>query len=165
LKADVAKEDHYKSLFSPSNDDEARILEDLMNILPEPLILGDIVQEVRRNLEAFPQSFLGEVGLDRSYRVAYDYFASPRKLTPFTVPIDHQLAILHAQIDVAVDLGRNVSLHSVKSQQATMDLLSQLRVKHGEKFDKISLDMHSCGFSPPMWKDVQVCFGHIDDTI
>ncbi|ESK92701.1 dnase family scn1 [Moniliophthora roreri MCA 2997] len=161
LKPNVPKEDHYRSLFSPSNDEENQILEVLLNVLPEPLTLEEVVSDVRRNLEAFPDAMLGEVGLDRSYRVAYDYFASPRKLTPFTIPVDHQLVILHAQINVAIELGRNISLHSVKSQQATMDLLSQLRIRHGAKFDRISLDMHSCGFSPTMWKDIQRKYSNV----
>ncbi|KAJ8084578.1 Cut9-interacting protein scn1 [Marasmius tenuissimus] len=161
LKPAIQKQDHYRSLFTPRNDDETRALDELMGLLPEPINLEDILGDLRRNLEDFPVAMLGEVGLDRSFRVAYDYFASPRKLTPFTIPIEHQLAILHAQIDIAVELGRNVSLHSVKAQQATMELLSDLKIKHGKRWDGISLDMHSCGFSPPMWKDIQKKYSNI----
>lgn len=121
-----------------------------------PIPLDDILLELRQNLEAFPHAMLGEVGLDRSFRIPYDYDASPRKLSPFTVPIAHQLVVLQAQIDLAVELGRNISLHSVKSHQATMELLANSQAKHGTRWNKISLDMHSCGFSPEMWKDIEV---------
>jgi Tat protein secretion system quality control protein TatD with DNase activity len=114
------------------------------------------MNDLRRNLSDFPNAMLGEVGLDRAFRVAFDYYASPRKLTTFTIPIDHQLTILRAQINLAIELGRNISLHSVKAQQYTMDLLRQLKDEHGERWTKISLDMHSCGFSTQMWSDIQV---------
>ncbi|KAL0576710.1 Cut9-interacting protein scn1 [Marasmius crinis-equi] len=161
LKPKARKEDHYRSLFSPRNDEETRILSDLVELLPDPTPLEEVLVDLRRNLEDFPSAMLGEVGVDRSFRVAYDYYASPRKLTPFTIPIEHQLAILHAQVDIAVEMRRNISLHSVKSQQATMDLLSNLKTKHGAKWEEISLDMHSCGLSPPMWKEIQKKYSNI----
>ena len=54
---------------------------------------------------------LGEVGLDRSARIPIDYHAAQRKLSPFTIPFDHQLAILEAQMSIAVEMRRNISLH------------------------------------------------------
>lgn len=99
---------------------------------------------------------VGEIGLDRSFHVPYDYDATPRKLTPFSVPLDHQLALLEAQLDIAIEFGRNASIHSVKSQQATVDLLDRMHKKHGDAFYRISIDMHSCGFSKETWKAVEV---------
>ncbi len=99
---------------------------------------------------------IGEVGLDRAFRVPYDYFASPRQLTPFTVPLSHQLAILEAQIDLAVDLRRNISMHSVKAQMNTKDLLDKMKKKHGANWNSIGVDLHSCGLSAQMWRDIEV---------
>jgi Tat protein secretion system quality control protein TatD with DNase activity len=99
---------------------------------------------------------LGEVGLDRVFRVPLDYFASPRHLTTFIIPLTHQLTILEAQMEVAMELGKNISLHSVKSQQATMELLAKMKKKFGEKWNRISVDMHSCGFNPQAWSDIEV---------
>lgn len=48
-----------------------------------------------------------------------------------------QLAVLEAQLDLAVELGRNVSLHSVKCPQGTVDLLNKLKLKHGQQFENI----------------------------
>ncbi|KAG7099716.1 hypothetical protein E1B28_001534 [Marasmius oreades] len=155
------KEDHYRSLFLPASERESQVLDELLESLPNPITIDDVLVDLRRNLEDFPNAMLGEVGLDRSFRVAHDYFASPRKLTPFSTPLEHQLAILNAQIDVAIDLRRNISLHSVKSQQATMDLLSTLQAKYGDKWTRISLDVHSCGFSPTMWKEIERKFSNV----
>ena len=104
---------------------------------------------------------LGEVGLDRVFRIPLDYFASPRHLTTFTIPLAHQVAILEAQIEVAVELGRNISMHSVKSQQATLELLGKMKRKFGEKWNRISVDIHSCGFNPQTWRDMEVRWGDL----
>jgi Tat protein secretion system quality control protein TatD with DNase activity len=156
----ISKEEHYTRLFlnhSGSPTPEQRdALDALLGSLPTPRTLVQIMNELRQNLVTFPGAMLGEVGLDRSFHVPYNFHASPRRLTPFTVPLDHQLAILEAQMDIAVELGHNVSMHSVKSQQATVDLLSRLHKKHGDSFYRISIDMHSCGFSPETWKAVEV---------
>lgn len=132
--------------------------------LSDPIPLDNVLQELRQNLEAFPNAMLGEVGLDRSFRIPYDYDASPRKLSSLTVPIAHQLVVLQAQIDLAVELGRNISLHSVKAHQATMELLASSKAKHGVQWNKISLDMHSCGFSPEMWKDIEASVATVQMT-
>ena len=82
---------------------------------------------------------------------------SRRELSPFTTPLPHQLAILEAQLDVAVEMRRNVSCHSVKSQQATVDLLIKMKTKHGRAaWEAISVDLHSCGLSAQSWSDVEV---------
>jgi Tat protein secretion system quality control protein TatD with DNase activity len=79
-----------------------------------------------------------------------------RALSPFHVPLDHQLAILEAQLSMAVELKRNVSLHSVKAHQATVNILHSMKAKYGERWLRISLDLHSCGLSAQMWSNVEV---------
>lgn len=114
---------------------------------------------------------LGEVGLDRACRVPFVHPADPpysahaesqresegpRELSPFTIPLEHQLRVLEAQLSVAVELGRNVSLHSVKCQQATREVLERMLAKHGAAWLKISVDLHSCGLSAQTWKEIAV---------
>ena len=99
---------------------------------------------------------LGEVGLDRSFHVAFDYFVEQRELTPFVIPLAHQLVILEAQIGLAIEFRRNISLHSVKAHAATLELLSKLQETHGDAWRRINLDLHSCGVSPETWKTVEV---------
>lgn len=112
---------------------------------------------------------LGEVGIDRAFRVPYSHpvdppFAAvyeaprdgPREVSPFTTPLAHQLAILEAQLALAVELRRNVSLHSVKCQQATVELLDRMKTAHGPAWLRISVDLHSCGLSAQTWTQLSV---------
>ncbi|KAF9531935.1 TatD DNase family Scn1 [Crepidotus variabilis] len=158
------KERHYRYLFLPSTETlseeksqklEAQFIE-LLEHLPDPTPISATLSTLQSNLESFPNAMLGEVGLDRIFRVPLDYFSSPRTLTPFQIPLEHQLDVLEAQLELAIELGRNVSMHSVKSQQATVGLLDKIQKKHGkEKWNKISVDMHSCGLSSETWRDLE----------
>ena len=115
------KDEHYRSLFlsideqfgegTDSTNASLRAFEEMLPSLPEPLSIGECISSLRQNFESFPRAMLGEVGLDRSARVPYDHRAEHRKLSPFTVPFDHQLILLEAQLAVAVEMGRNVSMH------------------------------------------------------
>ncbi|KAJ7492346.1 TatD DNase family Scn1 [Mycena latifolia] len=161
-----SKYDHYRDLFignkaQPSSE-TAAVFEELLPLLPEPITLDEVILDLRHNFELFSSStaMLGEVGLDRVFRVAFDYHASPRRLSPFMIPLDHQLAILEAQIDLAVELGRNVSFHSVKCPLATVDLLNKLKLKHGQRWEHIRIDIHSCSMNPQVWIGLQK--GHVN---
>ncbi|TYJ56866.1 hypothetical protein B9479_002477 [Cryptococcus floricola] len=69
-----------------------------------------------------------------------------RRLTPFKVPLPHQRAILLAQIDIAIELGVNVSLHSVACSGPTMDALMEVKKNYGEWFlRRVNVDLHSGG--------------------
>ncbi|KAJ7459172.1 hypothetical protein B0H11DRAFT_181115 [Mycena galericulata] len=159
-----SKHEHYRQLFigndvQPSPESFSAF-EELLPFLPEPIALHEVITDLRHNFELFPSttSILGEVGVDKAFRVAFDYHASPRKLSPFTIPLDHQIAILEAQLDLAVELGRNVSFHSVKCPAATVNLLSKLKLKHGKNFENIRIDMHSCSMNPQVWTVLQARF-------
>ncbi|KIY50430.1 TatD DNase family Scn1 [Fistulina hepatica ATCC 64428] len=149
-----SKIEHYRKLFQPA-DDQSVVFSEMLDVLPEPLPLSGVISDLRKLLTAFPHAMVGEVGMDRVFRVAVNYHTTPRRLTPFTIPLDHQLAVLEAQLNLAVELSRNVSLHSVKCQQQTAQLLDRMLQNHGDHWRKISIDMHSCGWSPEMWRDVE----------
>jgi Tat protein secretion system quality control protein TatD with DNase activity len=159
LNPNISKEDHYRSLFlDPSSPDPSAsaLLETLLPSLPTPTPLSSILDTLRNMLASHPNALLGEIGLDRSFRIAHDYHASPRVLTPFTIPMSHQLPILEAQLDIAVELGRCISMHSVKCHAMTMELLSRMNTKWGDKWRAVSVDIHSCSFSAQMWTDMEV---------
>lgn len=106
---------------------------------------------------------LGEVGIDRAFKVRFPADKEGgRKLSPFTVPNEHQLAVLEAQIDVAVELGKNISLHSVKASGATVDLFKRMRNKHGASWERINVDLHSCTLSADGWKSIEVSTSVLD---
>lgn len=165
-----SKEEHYRSLFLnatlPAGQETLDAFQRLLCFLPDPLPLSDVLSSIRSNLTSFPHAMLGEVGMDRICRIPYTHpapipYASShnegtRELSPFTIPLDHQLAILEAQLDVAVELRRNVSLHSVKSQEATVKLFKRMKEKHGSRWTEISVDLHSCTLSASTLRDIQV---------
>ena len=153
-----SKRKHYESLLlspSPSEEDLA-IFEKVLENQPEPRLFDDVLSEVRRNLLDFPNALLGEVGLDRAVRIPYDYDATPRILSPFTIPFEHQLKIFEVQVELAVELKRNVSMHSVKAHDATLQVFERMARKFGNEFWDVSVDLHSCGISAQMWKDIEV---------
>ncbi|EIW86967.1 Metallo-dependent hydrolase [Coniophora puteana RWD-64-598 SS2] len=157
LSGTPTKEQHYRKLFlpDPPSQDTVAIFERLLPLLPDPIPLEAILADVRQNLLAVPRAMLGEVGFDRQARIPMQVHVRPREMTPFKIPFDHQLAILRAQLDIAIELGRNVSMHSVQATKATVDLLDSLAEKHGDKWRRVSLDLHSCTLSPETWKNIE----------
>ena len=159
---------HYRALFlpesspPPSAEIEAAFAR-LLPTLPQPISLVDVLADVRAHLAEFPSAMLGEVGFDRAARIPFaDANASdgggnnPRTLSPFSTPFAHQLAILEAQLALAVELRRNVSLHSVKAPAQTLALFDRMAATHGAAWFAISIDVHSCTLSPEVWRDIEV---------
>ena len=164
-----SKETHYRALFLPESEpkpDHEAAFARLLPFLPEPTPLSIVIATLRASLQSFPHAMLGEVGLDRVCRIPYSPPADPpyashaddggRELSPFTIPLAHQEAVLEAQLALAVELRRNVSMHSVKAQQATLDLLARMKARHGSAWEMISVDMHSCGLSAQTWAAIEV---------
>jgi len=166
---------HYRALFlpspsSPSQQPNAKLeaaFAHLLPTLPQPIPLADVLTDVRARLIEFPTAMLGEVGIDRAARIPSpgidvseggndDDDGGHRTLSPFSTPSAHQLTILEAQLALAVELRRNVSLHSVKSSTQTRALFDNMAAKHGAAWFAISVDVHSCTLSPEVWRDIEV---------
>lgn len=154
------KEKHYRNLLLPHGNSDPSLeteFSKLLPQLPDPTPLSAIINTLSANLSTFQSAMLGEVGLDRSFRVPLDYLATPRILTSFHIPLEHQLEVLEAQMGVSLEMGRNVSFHSVRCQLATFEAFERMRKKWGEeRWKKISIDLHSCGFSKQGWIDLEV---------
>ncbi|KAG8691416.1 hypothetical protein FRC11_004180 [Ceratobasidium sp. 423] len=157
LRPQADMKEHYHALFDPTKKQE-EAFQTLVSALPPPRPLKEVLEELRENLQLAPSTMLGEVGIDRAFRVRFSPNEGDTKLSPFTVPQEHQLAILEAQIAVAVELRRNISLHSVKASGATIELLKKMRSKHGAAWEKINIDLHSCTLSGETWKSIEVRF-------
>jgi Tat protein secretion system quality control protein TatD with DNase activity len=166
---------HYRALFLPessssfsSSQSPSAELEEafarLLPNLPPPISLADVLADVRARLTEFPTAMLGEVGIDRAARIpwagtvdaASDGGTNGRTLSPFSTPFAHQLAILEAQLALAVELRRNVSLHSVKASAQTRELFDKMAATHGAAWFAISVDVHSCTLSPEVWLGIEV---------
>ncbi|KAA1468088.1 TatD DNase family Scn1 [Dentipellis sp. KUC8613] len=166
LTPPISAESHYRSLFLPSSqtsDAREAAFSRLLPALPQPIALSDLLADLRQNLNAFPNAMVGEVGIDRASRVPFIPIADDvsvdrddhRELSPFTIPIVHQLTILEAQLEIAMELRRNVSLHSVKAAQQTRELFDTMKMKHGQRWRDISVDLHSCGVSLEVWSEIE----------
>lgn len=194
------KRDHYASLFlphsSPNDNHLGNLLDALLPFLPDPAPLQPLLHTLRQNLATHLEegrlTMLGEVGLDASARLRWPIEARHvweemcgrgeansreddewKRLTPFKVPIAHQRAVLEAQMEIAIELGVNISFHSVASAGTsmtsspllhliyigpTMDVLRSMKTKHGPHFThRVNVDLHSAGgWSPQFWIQAQV---------
>ncbi|PYH79933.1 cut9 interacting protein Scn1 [Aspergillus uvarum CBS 121591] len=139
---DDRKAQHYKKVLTPVPED------DFIASLPDPKPLSQLIAETRSRLEACPSSLVGEIGLDRAFRLPNawtsddqqrrDEAVTPgsregRTLSPHRVQLSHQKAVLEAQLRLAGELGRPVSVHSVQAHGAVFDLFKKLWSGHEKK--------------------------------
>jgi len=52
-------------------------------------------------------------------------------------------------------------MHSVRAQQATVDLLKRCSAKYGEAWDRISFDLHSCGLRAETWCEIEKAHNNV----
>lgn len=131
-------------------------------------------------------SGLGEIGLDRAFKLlnvpysANSTSCSPssasspsppsslvtKKYSNLTTPLFHQIAIVRAQINLALDdeegrrrmIYRPISFHSVQSTAATVELLSNLKKERGKvEWRKVRLCIHSFLGSAETIQQLQKC--------
>ncbi|KDN53444.1 Metallo-dependent hydrolase [Tilletiaria anomala UBC 951] len=186
-----SKVDHYKMLFPDppclDGDGENGIseLDLIMPGLPDPLPLSQVLKDLRSNLERYPHAILGEVGIDKSFRLPFspeslelldgledgkrqkthhevsNHGLPKRRLSRLQTPLAHQMYVLKAQIDVAVSLRRPVSFHSVRAAGATIDLLRELCSDFPRGwndtpgFQSANLALHSCTISAEGIRQIQ----------
>jgi Tat protein secretion system quality control protein TatD with DNase activity len=138
---------HYSSVLTPSPSDE-----DFLTSLPPPMPLSKLLQDTRRRLKSHPLALLGEVGLDRQFRLPAAWQSGEqeafrqqdgegltsggregRKLSPYRVDMQHQKLVLTKQLELAGELGRAVSCHGVQCHGVLWDVLSSSWKGHERK--------------------------------
>lgn len=129
---DAEKTRHYNAVLAPSPS--AREDAGFIKHLPTPVPLSGLIATTRKHLETHPFALVGEIGLDKAFRLPgheppLDDDMTPgrrngQRLSPYRVAMDHQVVIFKAQLSLAGSMGRAVSVHGV---QAPQPLLSALR--------------------------------------
>ncbi|CAG8262134.1 unnamed protein product [Penicillium salamii] len=135
------KKDHYDNVLAPSPvEDQAFI-----DLLPDPKPLSELLSETRARLQKFPTALVGEIGLDRSFRIPGPWTEEEiekrndqvtpgsregRRLSHYRVKPEHQRAVLKAQLQLAGEMNRAVSLHSVQAHGALVDVLKDVWAGH-----------------------------------
>ncbi|EXJ89111.1 hypothetical protein A1O3_02175 [Capronia epimyces CBS 606.96] len=147
-KATPSAAEHYKAVLVPAPDDAA-----FLESLPTPRSLRQFLEQTEARLTAFPFALVGEVGLDRSFRLPQgpsvvtevmscrcktggseeEYTPGTREgrpLTPYRVTMEHQKAVLRAQLGLAAKLGRPVSVHSVQGHGVVFEVIQNMWKGH-----------------------------------
>ncbi|MCJ1351734.1 MAG: hypothetical protein MMC33_001718 [Icmadophila ericetorum] len=125
------RDNHYRAVLTSPSINSA-----FLNSLPEPRPLSIYLSETETYLQRYPLALVGEIGIDRSFRLpnlngeafSHDPSLTPggregRKLTPHKVSMDHQCKIFKAQLKLAGKMQRAVSVHGVAAHGALFETL------------------------------------------
>lgn len=130
-----SKLDHYRMVISPSPDND-----DFIATFPDPQPLSALLDQTRIYLQRYPYAIVGEIGLDHAFRIPKceiadnGYERDPaltpggregRQLSNYRVDMQHQRKVLKAQLDIAAEMQRAVSVHGVAAHGLVFETLRE----------------------------------------
>lgn len=129
----AAKQAHYNAVLQPAPSP------DFVASLPCPIAISSFLNATESRLSANPRALVGEIGLDKAFRLPEPWLPSKnverdstltpggregRQLSPYRVRIEHQRDVLAAQLRLAAKTGRAVSVHGVQAHGVLYETLA-----------------------------------------
>ncbi|KAF2109837.1 hypothetical protein BDV96DRAFT_651414 [Lophiotrema nucula] len=175
---------HYQSVLQPSKTELTEEDRRMFLSWPDPTSFVAFLSETRQNLQKYPLALVGEIGLDRSFRIPEAWNPDleqqrndeltpggreGRRLSPYRVDLKHQKKIVKMQLQLAAELGRAVSVHGVQAHGLVFDTLKELYEGHERKVlsrkqqkkqardQKNETDVHEKQESGPMPYPPRIC--------
>ncbi|TKA33966.1 hypothetical protein B0A54_14843 [Friedmanniomyces endolithicus] len=133
--SDEQKVSHYTLALTPQLHDREFLL-----ALPDPQPFGQFLSRTKEYLLQHPLALVGEVGLDRSFRIPQPWLPDQaeqrddsltpggregRQLSQYRVSMKHQRKIFPAQLRLAGEMQRAVSVHGVAAHGAVYETLAE----------------------------------------
>ena len=139
----AAKQAHYNAVLQPEPSPE------FVASLPTPVAVSTFLKETESRLSANPHALVGEIGVDKAFRLPEPWNPSEhaerdstltaggregRRLSPHRVRIEHQREILAAQLRLAAKTRRAVSVHGVQAHGVLHDTLAATWKGHEREY-------------------------------